>query len=93
MSEEIKFTDEEMKIIQDIQKEYFDTQNLFGQISVARLRLEEQANTLDKEEDELRTKFKDNQTKEQNFLDEINKKYGQGSLNPDTGISTPNKSE
>jgi hypothetical protein len=32
------------------------------------------------------------QNDEQKFLDEITKKYGQGTLNPETGVFTPNKS-
>ena len=33
------------------------------------------------------------QNDEQKFLDGITKKYGQGSLNPETGVFTPNKSQ
>jgi len=32
------------------------------------------------------------QEDEQKFLDGITKKYGQGTLNPETGVFTPNKS-
>ena len=35
----------------------------------------------------------DKQEKERNFLEDITKKYGEGSLNPETGVFTSNKSE
>ena len=37
--------------------------------------------------------LKNIQQEEQKFLEGITEKYGQGTLNPDTGVFTPNKSE
>ena len=48
MPEEIKFTEEEMNKVKGFQKKYFDIQSSFGQIHIARLRLEEQLLSLDK---------------------------------------------
>ena len=42
------------------------------------------------EESKLAEKLEE-KTSETKFLDEITKKYGQGSLNPETGVFTPNK--
>ena len=91
MSEETKFTEEELKQVKEIQDNYFDIQNQFGQTSVAKLRIEEQMENIMKNEDELRTKFEEIQSKEREFLEGITKKYGEGSLNPETGVFTPNK--
>ena len=41
MPEEVKFTEEEIKKVKEIQKEYFDSQSAFGQLGVARIRLED----------------------------------------------------
>ena len=41
----------------------------------------------------LKNSLKDLETEEKKFLDGITKKYGQGTLNPETGVFTPNKSE
>ena len=86
MPEEVKFTEEELKQVQTIQATYQNVQNNFGQLKMAQIRLDEQ-------EVELEESLKSIQGEEQKFLDEITKKYGQGSLNPDTGVFTPNKSE
>ena len=85
MPEEVKFTEDELKQVQDIQKTYTNVQNQFGQIKMAQIRLDEQ-------EIELENSLKSLQEKESKFLDGITDKYGQGSLNPKTGVFTPNKS-
>ena len=91
MSEPIKFTNEELEKIKNIQNQYIDVQNAFGQVSLSRLRLQEQIQLLDKKDEENKQKFSDVQKNEKQFLDGITKKYGDGSLNPDTGVFTPNK--
>ena len=85
MPEEVKFTEEELKQVQNIQKGYLNVQNQFGQLKLAQIRLDEQ-------EIELEDSYKKIQSEEQVFLDGITKKYGQGSLNPETGVFTPEKS-
>ena len=91
MSEPIKFTNEELEKIKNIQNQYIDVQNAFGQVSLSRLRLQEQIQLLDEKDEENKQKFYDVQKNEKQFLDGITKKYGDGSLNPDTGVFTPNK--
>tara|TARA_Y100000592_G_scaffold95674_1_gene162734 strand:+ start:129 stop:398 length:270 start_codon:yes stop_codon:yes gene_type:complete len=85
MPEEVKFTEEELKQVQDIQRSYQNVQNQFGQLKMAQIRLDEQ-------EIELENSLKSIQEKEKTFLDGITDKYGQGSLNPETGVFTPEKS-
>ena len=91
MSEPIKFSNEELEKIKKIQDDYLEIQNLFGQVSLSRLRLQEQIQLLDEKDEENKQKFYDVQKNEKQFLDEITKKYGDGTLNPDTGVFTPNK--
>ena len=91
MPEEVKFTEEELKQVQTIQQSYANVQNQFGQLKLAQIRLDEQ-------EVELEDALKQIQSEEKKFLDGITDKYGQGTLNPDTGVFTPaetteNKSE
>ena len=86
MPEEVKFTEEELKQVGTFQQNYSNIQNQFGQLKMAQIRLDEQ-------EVELEEGLKSFQYKEKKFLDEITKKYGEGSLNQDTGVFTPNKSE
>ena len=93
MSEETKFTEEELKQIKEIQDSYFEVQNKYGQSALAKLRLEEQFNTINKAEQDLAKNFEEIQSKEREFLKQITEKYGEGTLNPDTGVFTQNKSE
>ena len=91
MSEEKKFTEEELNKVKEIQESYFDVQNQFGQLSLARLRTEQQLEVFDTNEDNLRKQFSKIQDDEKTFLDGITEKYGEGSLDPDTGVFTSNK--
>ena len=42
MSEEVKFTEEELKQVQNIQASYVNVQNQFGQLKMAQIRLDNQ---------------------------------------------------
>jgi septal ring factor EnvC (AmiA/AmiB activator) len=90
---EVKFTEEEMKQLNELQQNYINIQNAFGQISVNRIRLEQQLNDLNKTENDFQNQFAENQKNERNFVDSINKKYGDGNLNIETGIFTPKSTE
>ena len=86
MPEEVKFTEEELNQLKTIQSSYVSIQNAFGQLKMAMFRLEQQ-------EVDLEDKLKAIQENEDKFLNKITDKYGQGTLNPETGVFTPNKSE
>ena len=86
MPEEVKFTEEELKQVQNIQASYTNIQNQLGQLKMAQIRL-------DGQEVELEDSLKQIQSEEKKFLDGITDKYGQGTLNPDTGVFTPVASE
>ena len=86
---EVKFTEEEMKQINALQQGYVNLQNALGQLGVSRIRLEQQLDDLDTAEDNVRVQFVENQTKERDFVDGINKKYGDGNLDLTTGVFTP----
>ena len=93
MAKETKFSEEEMKTIQGIQDSYFEVQTEFGKLSLAKIKLEQQFDELDSVDGDLTKKFIDIQEEEKKFLNDITKKYGEGSLNPETGVFTSNKSE
>jgi len=88
-NKEVKFTEDEMKDIESLQQTYVGIQNAFGQLGVARIRLENQINDLNLSEENIRKQFLDTQTKERDFVDTINKKYGDGNLDLNTGVFTP----
>ena len=82
MPEEVKFTEEELKQVQNIQASYVNVQNQFGQLKMAQIRLDEQ-------EIDLENSLKSIQEEEKKFLEGITEKYGEGSLNSETGVFTP----
>ena len=86
MPEEVKFTEEELKQVQDIQQSYANVQNQFGQLKLAQIRL-------DNDEVTLEDALKSIQDEEKKFLEGITEKYGQGSLNPETGVFTPTENK
>ena len=85
---EIKFTDDEMNKLISIRDKYSDIQYKFGQSAIMKLRVEEQVVELNTQVESLKEDYRNNQTKESEFLEEINNKYGEGELNPETGIFT-----
>ena len=91
MAEETKFTKEEMDTISKIQETYLEIQQKLGQVSLSKLKLEQQAEAIDKMEEELLENFKKTQKEEKDFVDNVTKKYGDGTLDPESGIFTPNK--
>ena len=57
-----KFTDEELQEVKEIQQNYVEIQHRLGQLSVAKIRLEQQQDALGKQEDTLTGKFKEAQS-------------------------------
>ena len=93
MAEEVKFSQEEMSQLTELQQTYTAVQNTFGQLAVSRVRLDQQLTELDEAENRLRNDFTATQQKEREFVDSINKKYGDGNLDINTGVFTPKPAE
>jgi len=77
-----KFTQEELQSISNIKQIYDNTTLRIGQ-----LHFEEKQ--LLKERIELESMFNNNREKEIKFAQELNDKYGKGTLDIETGIFTP----
>ena len=91
--QEVKFTEDEMKQINTLQQGYVNLQNALGQLSVNRIRLNQQFDDLDTSENNVKSQLVENQTAERDFVDQINKKYGDGNLDIATGVFTPRPTE
>ena len=92
MSEGKKFSDEELKSLKELQQNYLNVQNRFGQLHLTRIGLEEQLEQMNQIEVDLKKEFSDIQSKEKELVDELTKKYGEGSLDPKSGVFTPTNS-
>ena len=89
MSNEVKFTKEELESISNIRTTYQNIQAGFGQLKVQRLLLEQQVNSLEEAEINLEEEYAKAQDNEKTFVQSLNDKYGPGTLNPTTGVFTP----
>ena len=87
--QEVKFTEEEMLQINELREAYVNLQNTFGQLKVNRIRFEQQMTDFDALETTTKRQFLENQDKERGFVNTINKKYGDGNLDLNSGVFTP----
>ena len=90
MPDKIKFTQKDLDTINEFRQKYLDIQMGFGQAEITRTRLENQFDKLENFSEDLRKQFDTIQGDEQKFIAEVNKKYGDGVLDPETGVFTPN---
>ena len=90
---DIKFTDEELKSLNDLNQGYQTKQQQFGQLKVQRILLTQQMEGLDEAEIRLETEYSELQKTEQTLVKQLNDKYGPGQLDPNTGVFTPNAQE
>tara|TARA_R100000008_G_scaffold82578_1_gene66996 strand:- start:550 stop:843 length:294 start_codon:yes stop_codon:yes gene_type:complete len=93
MSEQVKFSKEEMDEISNIQKTYLDIQQALGQISVNKIKFQKRFESLEKAEQDVLNSFSDTEKMEADFLKKIQEKYGEGNLDLTTGKFTPRETE
>jgi len=88
-SKDIKFTDDELKSLQDLQNSYQQKQLQFGQLKVQKILVQQQVDGLETSESQLEVEYGEVQETERKLVEELNEKYGPGSLDPATGVFTP----
>ena len=89
MADEIKFTDEELKSLQELSQSYQNIQASFGQMKVQKILNQQQADALEEAEVKMDADYKDIQDNERKLVEDLNEKYGPGQLDPQTGVFTP----
>ena len=89
MADEIKFSEDELKSLQELQNSYQEKQLQFGQLKVQNVLLSQQMDALEAREVELEEEYGEVQKSEQKLVEDLNKKYGPGSLDPASGVFTP----
>ena len=82
MAEPIKFTPEEIQEIQDLQQLYTTVVTQAGQVHLEEI-------TLHERKGQVEANFGEVKRKEQEILSNLNTKYGEGSINLETGEFTP----
>jgi hypothetical protein len=89
MAKETKFTEEEIKSLNELSQNYQQIQLAFGQFKVQHLLAEQQMTALEEAEVQMEADYSDLQGKERELVKQLNEKYGPGSLDPATGVFTP----
>ena len=87
--QETKFSEEELKSLQDLQNSYQGKQLQFGQLEVQRLLVAQQLEQLDNAKAKLEVEYGEVQETERKLVQSLNEKYGPGNLDPATGVFTP----
>ena len=87
--QETKFTDDELKSLQELQTSYQQKQLQFGQLEVQKLLIQQQVDALDTAKTKLEVDYAGIQETEQRLVKQLNEKYGPGNLDPATGVFTP----
>tara|TARA_B100000902_G_scaffold374352_1_gene403247 strand:- start:397 stop:705 length:309 start_codon:yes stop_codon:yes gene_type:complete len=87
--DEIKFSEDELTSLSNLQTGYQEKQTLLGQLSVQRILIDQQSEALEARLTEVQTEYEGVQQQERDLVKQLNEKYGPGSLNPETGVFTP----
>ena len=88
---EIKFTQEELDSLSNLTNSFAQLELGFGKLEVARIQAEQRMEQIEDEKLRLETQYSEVKKQEQNLVVTLNEKYGDGNLNPETGVFTPNE--
>jgi hypothetical protein len=86
----LKFTDEELESLQNLQNSYQEKQVALGQLTVQKLLANQQTEVIETRMVELEQEYMKVQQEERDIVAKLNEKYGPGQLDPQTGVFTPN---
>tara|TARA_B100001113_G_C20573021_1_gene389779 strand:+ start:193 stop:489 length:297 start_codon:yes stop_codon:yes gene_type:complete len=93
MAETVKFSEDEMKSLSELQDTYQQLTQRMGQLEAQRIVQVQGLDSIDTEKDSLKEQWMGNQQKERELVDNLNKKYGPGTLDPNSGEFTPTPAE
>ena len=93
MADTVKFSENEMKSLSELQDTYQQLTNRMGQLEAQRIVQAQGLESIDKEKQGLKDQWIGNQQKERELVDSLNKKYGPGTLDPQSGEFTPTPQE
>ncbi len=89
MAESVKFTKEELESLQTIQNLYQTKTIEFGQLKVQKILLTQQLDSLETQLTQMEVDYANIQRQERELVQQLNEKYGPGTLDPTTGTFTP----
>jgi len=85
----IKFTDDEIKKVEEFKSEFGDLTARLGEIEIEVIILENQSTQLQEYKDTLKAKYIELRESEVTLANELKLKYGEGEFDTQSGIFTP----
>ena len=92
-SDEIKFSEEELKELGELQTNYQEKQTILGQLAVQKILLDQQVEVIETRQTEIESEYEGVQQSERDLVQKLNEKYGPGQLDPQSGVFTPTPKE
>ena len=89
MANDNKFTEDELKQINEVADTYSALQTELGNLGVQKILVDERIQAIQEREEAIRGEWKSNQTTEKELVRTLSEKYGEGTLDPKTGEFTP----
>ena len=89
MANETKFSEEELKQINEVADTYNALQAELGNLSVQKILVDDRILAIQDREAEIRKEWKKNQVTEGDLVKTLSEKYGEGTLDPKTGNFVP----
>jgi hypothetical protein len=91
MTQPIKLKEEELKSIVDIQSQNGKMLELFGLLYLDKMQIDESIRLVTAKEEKLQSDWVNLRKRENDFIDNLIKSYGEGSLDMKNGIFVPDE--
>ena len=88
-SKEIKFTKEELSGIREVRNSFNNITTNFGNLEVQRIQTEQRLSAIEQQKVIAENEYNQVIQQEVELLNNLNEKYGQGSLDLEKGVFTP----
>tara|TARA_R100001480_G_scaffold3252_1_gene8766 strand:+ start:305 stop:589 length:285 start_codon:yes stop_codon:yes gene_type:complete len=90
-SKDVKFTKDELNSIEELRNNYNSVTNALGMLEVSRMQTEKRLETIEGDKIRLETQYEQLTMVEKELINSLTEKYGQGSIDINTGVFTPVK--
>tara|TARA_R100001509_G_scaffold5017_1_gene3054 strand:+ start:22 stop:306 length:285 start_codon:yes stop_codon:yes gene_type:complete len=90
-SKDVKFTKDELNSIEELRNNYNSVTNALGMLEVSRMQTEKRLETIEGDKIRLETQYEQLTMAEKELINSLTEKYGQGSIDINSGVFTPVK--
>ena len=90
-SKDVKFTKDELNSIEELRNNYNSVTNALGMLEVSRMQTEKRLETIESDKIRLETQYEQLTMAEKELINSLTEKYGQGSIDINSGVFTPVK--